>query len=759
MKSKKANNAEKLLEATMLALQGKLELKENKTVRPRVRTKSRAKKNESIDVNVDEKTNVSVEGNETVVDTEDATVVINKKDNFVPETSDGIIDTNLPSVEAPVEDLPIETPETVEVPTDDTIMPEEILDEPVDTELPEDDEEETPSIDEMVDESKKLEEDINHDDLVQAGTDLWGEGAVVNDTIVDGIYDCYTNGHGGYLIDTDIFPQLKKYGEETSIDNIVGFEEDYEALKILWIFPMLINNEDFKNKLNLDMVLRYESSLNDEFRKDFPTMGGSIEVIEENKKVKEEEKDNIKLENRKLNENIEIEISEDGKEVEVKTDDGEEVEVKDETPDEEGDETKVPADDEPSTDEMIEESKKVEDTEEYLQPNNKDVSHFIDYGIDNFDKFIDEVGISNIEKLYRELGIKTQEELDKEFAYEEIMNDYENEQLCLYELNNKEYLVYTDIGYLDLTNSAISRNKKFLNKLQDTNVNNTIKRFEESKKVLGKYIKESVNRKKLKENKYSDSTWYEYDVDGTRFNFFCRSWSTSRSWGHEVELKDGYRTIGNARCTYYNRTWESFEYQTCMLKAISDAEKNGYDKEKLDKLAEQVKTGKGLTENKEQCEDCKNGTCECKKTESNETPKMDTNDLGINEGVPKKEEPVPNTDTKIEEKFSSKTFEKALTEFLKREVKDIDNVKVEKIIKSSKGLKIEATISRNTLTKPKKVTLEMLNIQKGSSFNKYKLKESKSIIVENKKESSEITMLTFKNKQNILECRYFTKNK
>ena len=104
MKSKKANNAEKLLEATMLALQGKLELKENKVAESRVRTKSRAKKNESIDVNVDEKTNVSVEGNETVVDTEDATVVINKKDNFVPETSDGIIDTDLPSVESPAEE-------------------------------------------------------------------------------------------------------------------------------------------------------------------------------------------------------------------------------------------------------------------------------------------------------------------------------------------------------------------------------------------------------------------------------------------------------------------------------------------------------------------------------------------------------------------------------------------------------------------------------------------------------------------------------
>ena len=115
------DRTDKLVEATMLALQGKLELKENKKSNRR----AKAKKAESIDVNVDETTAVSVDNGTTVVETEDATIMITEPEKQPEE-----------SIEAPA-DLPIETPETVEVPTDDTIMPEEILDEPVDTELPE----------------------------------------------------------------------------------------------------------------------------------------------------------------------------------------------------------------------------------------------------------------------------------------------------------------------------------------------------------------------------------------------------------------------------------------------------------------------------------------------------------------------------------------------------------------------------------------------------------------------------------------------
>ena len=56
----------------MLALQGKLE--ESKPA-----THRRSKKQENIDVNVDDKTAVSVIGNETIVDTEKATIIVDRE--------------------------------------------------------------------------------------------------------------------------------------------------------------------------------------------------------------------------------------------------------------------------------------------------------------------------------------------------------------------------------------------------------------------------------------------------------------------------------------------------------------------------------------------------------------------------------------------------------------------------------------------------------------------------------------------------------
>ena len=134
---------------------------------------------------------------------------------------------------------------------------------------------------EEVNENKSIiTESASYNDFVKAGESLWGEDCSVYDTVIDGIFDCSTAGHGGYLVDTTIFPELAKYGEESSVANIVGFEEDYEALKVLWVFPQLIKSEDFKNKLNLDMVLAYDEDKS--FAKEFPTMGGNI-VMNENK--------------------------------------------------------------------------------------------------------------------------------------------------------------------------------------------------------------------------------------------------------------------------------------------------------------------------------------------------------------------------------------------------------------------------------------------------------------------------------------------
>lgn len=139
-------------------------------------------------------------------------------------------------------------------------------------------------------ESKRVEckelktESVSYQDLVIAGESLWRDDARIYDTRVEGIYDCQTAGHGGYLVDTDVFPELAKYGEKTPIDNIVGFEEDYEALKVIWAVPEVLEqiqlDKDWYKNLTLDDVLRYEDKLNDEFRKEFPNKKEIAEVSE-----------------------------------------------------------------------------------------------------------------------------------------------------------------------------------------------------------------------------------------------------------------------------------------------------------------------------------------------------------------------------------------------------------------------------------------------------------------------------------------------
>ena len=139
-------------------------------------------------------------------------------------------------------------------------------------------------------ESKRVEckelktESVSYQDLVIAGESLWRDDARIYDTRVEGIYDCQTAGHGGYLVDTDVFPELAKYGEKTPIDNIVGFEEDYEALKVIWAVPEVLEkiqlDKDWYKNLTLDDVLRYEDKLNDEFRKEFPNKKEIAEVPE-----------------------------------------------------------------------------------------------------------------------------------------------------------------------------------------------------------------------------------------------------------------------------------------------------------------------------------------------------------------------------------------------------------------------------------------------------------------------------------------------
>ena len=107
-------------------------------------------------------------------------------------------------------------------------------------------------------------------ELISITQDMWGGDAEVLPTKVDGIYDTTTARHGGYLVDTRLHPKLRKYGEKTFNSHIRAFEEDYEALKVLWLYPQLLKEPEKANEwLNEKTVTRFDED--DKFLKEFPT--------------------------------------------------------------------------------------------------------------------------------------------------------------------------------------------------------------------------------------------------------------------------------------------------------------------------------------------------------------------------------------------------------------------------------------------------------------------------------------------------------
>ena len=65
---------------------------------------------------------------------------------------------------------------------------------------------------------------------------------------------------------------------------------------------------------------------------------------------------------------------------------------------------------------------------------------------------------------------------------------------------------------------------------------------------------------------------YNKEINGVKFTLVCESWCTRYSWGHEVTLyKNDYAKIGRAKIRYYNRTWESYQYQSAIKSVIYNA--------------------------------------------------------------------------------------------------------------------------------------------------------------------------------------------
>lgn len=191
MKKNKSNKIS-LTEATILALQGKLELTEEKEI-----------KNESIEIETDN-TEVTVNDDSTVVETSEETITVEKKDTEcvdceTPVESEEVIEVP-ETVEEPVEELPIETEEPVETTS------EEVAEEPV--------EEIETSEDEDLDESKEIKtEDYNtFEDF---------ESAVkANDGLYNFLYNEYNNMSREFLLEIALNAIYEAQNDEKIIADI-----------------------------------------------------------------------------------------------------------------------------------------------------------------------------------------------------------------------------------------------------------------------------------------------------------------------------------------------------------------------------------------------------------------------------------------------------------------------------------------------------------------------------------------------------------
>ena len=56
---------------------------------------------------------------------------------------------------------------------------------------------------------------------------------------------------------------------------------------------------------------------------------------------------------------------------------------------------------------------------------------------------------------------------------------------------------------------------------------------------------------------------------GNKIELVNESWSTSRSWGHKTNVIINGCDYGKYKVRYYNRTWESYAFQSCMRGAIA----------------------------------------------------------------------------------------------------------------------------------------------------------------------------------------------
>ena len=67
---------------------------------------------------------------------------------------------------------------------------------------------------------------------------------------------------------------------------------------------------------------------------------------------------------------------------------------------------------------------------------------------------------------------------------------------------------------------------------------------------------------------------FEFTVNGEKICFYCNTTYTKNGFCHHVYTVGGGKENEHSRVSYYNRTWESFEYETALLHAVEKFPKN-----------------------------------------------------------------------------------------------------------------------------------------------------------------------------------------
>ena len=73
---------------------------------------------------------------------------------------------------------------------------------------------------------------------------------------------------------------------------------------------------------------------------------------------------------------------------------------------------------------------------------------------------------------------------------------------------------------------------------------------------------------------------YKRVINDNEYILVNESWSNSRAWGHRTILFRNGVELAENKVRYYNRTWECYQYQTCM---------KGCVRQLIDERAERLK--------------------------------------------------------------------------------------------------------------------------------------------------------------------------